>query len=195
MTIDEKLQHFYDASVEEARDDASREIEEHKKTLSDMLEKHKQTALAQAEAEIKAETENAKREVNKALSTQQITMKRNWTKKQNELKDSLFAEVKQHLEAFMLAPEYEDYLCKKIQEARDFAGEDELQIYLSSEETDRVQALSQRTGFPIQVSKENFMGGIKAAIPTKNILIDNSFLGNFQALYKEFTFDGGPHHA
>ena len=95
----------------------------------------------------------------------------------------------------MLAPEYEDYLCKKIQEARDFAGEDELQIYLSSEETDRVQALSQRTGFPIQVSKENFMGGIKATIPTKNILIDNSFLGNFQALYKEFTFDGGPHHA
>lgn len=195
MTIDEKLQHFYDASLEEARDDAAREIEEHKKSLSDMLEKHKQTALAQAEAEIKAEAANAKREVNKALAAQQITMKRNWTKKQDELKDTLFAEVKKHLEAFLLTPEYEKYLCEKIQEAKDFAGEDELQIYLSSEEGDRVQALSQLTGFPIQVSKESFMGGIKATIPTKNILIDNSFLGNFQALYKEFTFDGGPHHA
>lgn len=28
-------------------------------------------------------------------------------------------------------------------------------------------------------------------IPDKNILIDHSFLGNYETVYKEFKFDGG----
>ena len=40
------------------------------------------------------------------------------------------------------------------------------------------------------------MGGIKAMIPSKNILIDHSFLEVFQSLRKDFNFDfdGGPKH-
>ena len=35
MTIDEKLQHFYEVSLEEAREDAAQAIQEHKKLLSE----------------------------------------------------------------------------------------------------------------------------------------------------------------
>ena len=38
------------------------------------------------------------------------------------------------------------------------------------------------------------LGGIRGTIPQKNILIDHSFAGNFEAAYKEFKFDGGPEH-
>jgi V/A-type H+-transporting ATPase subunit E len=38
------------------------------------------------------------------------------------------------------------------------------------------------------------MGGIKATIPAKNILIDNSFLSAYEKLKKEFKFDGGLSH-
>ena len=51
-----------------------------------MLEKHKESRKMDAEAQIKAETENATREVNKALSAEQLTLRRDWTAKQNELK-------------------------------------------------------------------------------------------------------------
>ena len=194
MTIEEKLQHFYDSSVEEAYQEAAQMIEEHKKNLNEMLAEHKHSRRQSAEAEVKAESENARREVNKALSAQQLTIKRNWTKKQNELKDRLFAEVQSLLEDFVKTPEYDSYLCRKIKEAQDFAGEDELHIYLTPSDSSRLETLSQKTGAALRLADEEFIGGIRAIIPGKNILIDNSFRESFLACKKEFKFDGGPRY-
>ncbi len=103
MTIEEKLQHFYDTSVAEAQTEAENTLEAHKKSLEEMLEKHKESRKMDAEAQIKAETENATREVNKALSAEQLTLRRDWTAKQNELRNELFVEVKNHLETLWRA--------------------------------------------------------------------------------------------
>ena len=192
MTIEEKLQHFYDVSVEEASGSASQALKEHKKHLAKMFSDHKQTRQQDAKAQIKAETENAKREVNKALSAQQLTLKRNLTARENELKDELFVEVKERLTQFMSTTEYEDYLVRKIKEAVDFAKDDELFIFLSPEDEGLKHTMMARTGFPVQISKEPFIGGIRATIPSKNILIDNSFMESLHTLRKEFSFDGGP---
>lgn len=194
MTIEEKLQHFYDSSIEEAYQEASQMIEEHKKNLDAMLSEHKRSRRQSAEAEVKAEAENARREVNKALSAQQLMIKRNWTKKQNELKDKLFAEVQNLLEDFVKTPEYDSYLCRKIKDAQDFAGEDELHIYLTPSDSSRLESISQRTGAALRLADEEFIGGIRAIIPGKNILIDNSFREAFLACKKEFKFDGGPRY-
>ncbi len=78
--------------------------------------------------------------------------------------------------SFISTSEYETYLCRKIKEALDFAENDEIQIYLSSSDKSKANDLAQKTGTPLQVSKEDFIGGIRAEIPHKNILIDNSFL-------------------
>lgn len=194
MTIEEKLQHFYDSSVEEAYQEAAQMIEEHKKNLNEMLSEHKRSRRQSAEAEVKAESENARREVNKALSAQQLMIKRNWTKKQNELKDKLFAEVQNLLEDFVRTPEYDSYLCRKIKDAQDFAGEDELHIYLTPSDSSRLESISQKTGAALRLADEEFIGGIRAIIPGKNILIDNSFREAFLACKKEFKFDGGPRY-
>lgn len=194
MTIEEKLQHFYDSSVEEAYQEAAQMIEEHKKNLDEMLSEHKSSRRQSAEAEVKAEAENARREVNKALSAQQLIIKRNWTKKQNELKDRLFTEVQSLLEDFVKTPEYDSYLCRKIKEAQDFAGEDELHIYLTPSDSSRLETLSRKTGAALRLADEEFIGGIRAIIPGKNILIDNSFREAFLACKKEFKFDGGPRY-
>ena len=194
MTIEEKLQHFYDSSIEEAYQEASQMIEEHKKNLDAMLSEHKKSRRQSAEAEVKAEAENARREVNKALSAQQLMIKRNWTKKQNELKDKLFAEVQNLLEDFVKTPEYDSYLCRKIKDAQDFAGEDELHIYLTPSDSSRLESISQKTGAALRLADEEFIGGIRAIIPGKNILIDNSFREAFLACKKEFKFDGGPRY-
>lgn len=80
MTIDEKLQHFYEVSVEEAKEDAAKAIQEHRESLSQMLEDHKAARRQSAEAEVKAEAEHVRREINKALAAEQITLKRGWSK-------------------------------------------------------------------------------------------------------------------
>ena len=194
MTIDEKLSHFYDITVEEAHAKAAAILEGHKETLEKMTEERKALSEENAQAQIKAETANARREINKALSAEQLTIKRDWTKKQNELKEKIFSEVKELLESFTKTPEYENYLASKIKEALDFAENDEISIYLSPEDSSLAEKLQQSTGASIQIAKDSFLGGIRATIPQKNILIDHSFAGNFEAAYKEFKFDGGPEH-
>ena len=194
MTIDEKLQHFYEVSIEEAKEDASQALEEHRQHLAKMLEDHKQTQRQNAEAQIKAETEHVRREVNKALSAEQINLKRDWSKKQEELKQKLFTEVKEKAVQFMTTPDYEEYLCRKIREAKDFAEDDEVQNFLSANDKDRLKTLIEKTGVPLQISQEDFLGGIRAEIPQKNILIDNSFSENLASMQQEFKFDGGLNH-
>ena len=151
MTIEEKLKHFYDTSVDEARRQAEKDVREHKEALDAALEEHKKMSLGNAASSRKAEIANAKREINKALSAEQLHIRRNWTARQ-------------------------------------------IQIYLSKEDEPRLKSLTVKTGFPLKVSDESFIGGIKAIIPEKNILIDNSFEEGYQAAYREFKFDGGPAH-
>lgn len=194
MTIDEKLSHFYDITVEDARTKAAAILEEHKEALEKMTAERKALSEENAQAQIKAETANARREVNKALSAEQLTIKRDWTKKQNELKEKLFSEVKELLDSFTKTPEYETYLTGKIKKALDFAEDDEISVYLSPEDSALAEKLQQTTGVTIQIAKDSFLGGIRATIPQKNILIDHSFAGNFETAYKEFKFDGGPEH-
>ena len=67
-------------------------------------------------------------------------------------------------------------------------------IYLSPEDRSLAEKLQHTTDTAIQLAKDSFLGGIRATIPQKNILIDHSFAGNFEAAYKEFKFDGGPEH-
>ena len=72
MTIEEKLTHFYDTSVEEARRQAEKDVREHKEALDAALEEHKKMSLGNAASSRKAEIANAKREINKALSAEQL---------------------------------------------------------------------------------------------------------------------------
>lgn len=194
MTIDEKLQHFYEVSIDEAKEDAAQAIQAHKENLSQMLEEHKQSQRQTADAQIKAEAEHVRREVNKALSAEQITLKRNWSQKQEEMKQKLFAEVKALADKFMQTPEYDDYLCRKITEASAFAEGDEIHIFLSAADKNKLESLKEKTGVSLTVSEEAFTGGIRAEIPGKNILIDDSFSTSLENMCKEFKFDGGSNH-
>ncbi len=194
MTIDEKLQHFYDISIEEAKEDAAKEIQTHREMLSQMLNEHKDARRQGAEAEIKAEADHVRREINKALAAEQITLKRHWSRKQEDLKEDLFSAVRKKVDTFMKSPEYLDYLCRQIQEVQEFAGTDEVHISLSSGDNDKLDVLTAKTGAELTVSKDDFIGGVRAAIPEKNIMIDNSFLEGLESMRKEFKFDGGLNH-
>ena len=48
MTIEEKLTHFYDTSVEEARRQAEKDVQAHKDSLDTALEEHKKMSLENA---------------------------------------------------------------------------------------------------------------------------------------------------
>ena len=154
---------------------------------------HDPAAVGQvgAEAEVRSETEHASKEINIALANEKLTLRRLLSSRQTELEDRLFQEVMEKLESFMSTPQYDDYLVKKINEAIEFAGEDNLYIFISEGDAGRLTSLIERTGFPLQVSDTSFIGGIQARIPERNILIDDSFQGALETLRKEFVLKGG----
>ena len=194
LTIEEKLNNFYQSSIETARANASMIIEEHQAALDKIFTEHKETMERQAAAELAAEKEKLKRELNKQLSTEQLHIKRSLSRKNMELKDKLFAEVIEKLRAFKKTPEYTAYLERKIKEPCDFAAGDALTIYLNASDAHLKEQLEQSTNTKLTLSREDFKGGVRAVIETKHILIDNSFLTLLNDERETFIFHGGVTH-
>lgn len=194
MTIEEKLNNFYQSSIETARANANAIIEEHQAALDKIFTEHKETMERQAAAELAAEKEKLKRELNKQLSTEQLHIKRSLSRKNMELKDKLFAEVIEKLRAFKKTPEYTAYLEHKIKETCDFAAGDALTIYLNASDAHLKEQLEQNTNAKLTLSREDFKGGVRAVIETKHILIDNSFLTLLNDERETFIFHGGMTH-
>ena len=158
MTIEEKLQHFYTASIDSAMKEAQQVQTQHQEALDKIFQEHKETKERQIQSHIQAETDNLKREINKTVSARQLEYRRLLSDKTEEIKQQLFHDV-----AERLAPA----------------------------DQNRIPELAARFGFAPVVSREAFMGGMRAVIRSKNILIDNSFATLLREAKEEFVFAGG----
>lgn len=194
MTTEEKLKHFEEAALERAKAQSINMIAEFKASLKQLENQHKEDKVRQADLQIKTETVSLKREKNKALSKQQLEIKRRITKKHNELKDKLFAEVKMKLEEFMDTPAYEDLLIQQIHDIQKLAGDDKVIIYVDPADSLRLPSLSAATNTTLTLSQYSFMGGTRAVLENRHILIDNSFATKLEEEKAEFTFNGGSTH-
>ena len=194
MTTEEKLKHFEEASLEQAKSKSITMIHEYKASLQKLVEEHQHMKERQAELQIKTETVSLTRERNKALSKQQIELKRQIKKKQSALKDKLFVEVKTKLEEYMDTPAYQDLLIHQIQDILKYADGSPVTIYIDPDDISKLNSLSAAVNTPLTVSQYSFMGGTRAVLENRHILIDNSFATKLVEEKAAFTFDGGIIH-
>lgn len=191
MTTEEKLKNFQDICMTDARDRCGRQLDEYMSAQEKAFEEHAEGARKRAEGQVKAETEKLEREINKRLSIGQLDLKREISRRQEELKDKLFSEVRDKLANFMETREYHELLERQVKEAREFAGEDELIIYMDPSDADQVQRIAMHQNAVIKVSEYSFNGGIRAVMPGRHILIDQSFQTKLQEERHAFKFDLG----
>ena len=191
MTTEEKLKHFYAVSMDSAREEARKALSEYRENLEKEFQEHKALKQEAAQHQFKIESENAARQINKALSAEHLHIKREISKKQQELREKLFGEVREMLEAFTRTEAYVQWNADQIREALKIAGTDQVQIYLTPSDGPLLERLSKETGAALLISDTPFLGGIRAVIPGKNILIDNTLLTLFEAEKENFKFDGG----
>ena len=189
MTTEEKLQHFLDVTVENANVKSVKTLEEYEKGLETVLESHKEDALRKQALQIKLSEENLRKEKNTEVSKQQVEIKKELGRKQEELRSLLFHEVEDKLEAYMATKEYDKYLVEHIKEAKAFAGKEEIQIYIDPADEEKLVALETATDTQISVSEYGFHGGMRAVIRSKNILIDQSFETRLREAKNEFSFN------
>ncbi len=193
MTIEEKLQHFLDSCVADATARADNMLSDYEAALKNTFDEHKKDALSRQKQELASEEDKITKDSNKQLSIEQIALRKEFAAMQVELKDKLFVEVKDKLSRFMEGSEYQKLLESQIEAAIEFAGDDDITIYLDEADEDLLRALSLKYGKDIRLSDSAILGGTKAVISSKNVLIDNSFKTKLEEAYENFSFDIGGH--
>ena len=173
MTVDEKITRLQESAMQEARSKGNAIVEQHKKALTHVFEQHKAEALIQADTRIKAEKTSVKQQLGMANSKAAL-----------ELKRELGA-------AYMKTEKYQDLLVKYIEKAVAYSDRGEMTIYVNPTDADKKAYLEEKTGFTLSISKEDFIGGIRAVIPERNILVDYAFKGALEREYQKFAFGGG----
>lgn len=195
MTVEEKITHLQTTSMEQARAEGNAIIDSHREALEKVFEDHKAEALRQSETRIKAETTNARLSLNQAAAKSQLEIKRRQGKVQQELKDKVFKETLELVKDYMKTEAYDDFLIKCIRHAERFAGNTDLTIYINPSDEAKRSDLEDATGIHLTISAEDFIGGIRAVIRSRNILIDNSFKTQLRNEYDKFIFLGGDGNA
>lgn len=191
MTLEEKIAHLQAVSMEEARAEGNAIIDSYRDALEKVLQDHKDEARRQSETRIKAETVNARQQLNQSAAKAQLELKRRNSKIQQELKDKIFEETNALLAEYMKTEAYEDFLVKCIRKAMKFADGDEMTIYINPTDEKRKADLEDATRTHLTISAEDFIGGVRCVIRERNILIDNSFKTQLRNEYDSFVFLGG----
>ena len=190
MTTDEKLKHFLETSMEDAKNQSETMINEYTAALDKLFEEHKAETTRRMELRLKTEKERQSREKNKELALKQIAIRHEITDKSEELTNMIFVEVEDMLEKFMQTPDYEKLLLKQIKEALDFAGGESMTIYIDPSDASLLAVLKLATGAQIELNPASFKGGTRAIIHSRNILIDNSFEQKLEEARDGFTLTG-----
>lgn len=191
MTLEEKLSHLQASAMEEARGQGNAIIRQHEDSLNRVFDQHCAEASKQSETRIKAETTTARQQLNMATSKAQLELKRELGKIHDELKKNLFLEVIQLVNEYMQTEEYKRLLVAHIEKAVKFANGESMTIYINPSDTDKKEYLEEHTGMALTISREDFIGGVRAVVTDRNILIDHAFKGAIDSEYQKFLFKGG----
>ena len=154
--------------------------------MDNYFEAHKKECIEKHKLAESVEADSIRRKASKDYTTEQLHIRRKINHKQEELKNKLLAEVEALLEGFFTKEDYKKLLISQINEAVKVARGEEIRIFLDARDISLKAELEKACGIELIADGRTFYGGIKAEIPKKNILIDNSFeskLENWKETY------------
>lgn len=191
MTVEEKLQHFLELCMTDARSKSGQLFDEYRDALEKSFDEHKQDVYRRARMRLAEEEKELGREKNKKLALAQMNARRMVSRHHDQLKEKLFAGLREKLEAFIQTPEYTELLKRQVSHAQAFSGQEELIIYLDPADQDKLPQFVPRANDLIKISEYSFGGGIRAVIPARHILIDHSFDSKIAEEKEKFRFKTG----
>lgn len=175
MNTEKKLNHFRDISIQAAYSQSTDILEKYKSGLDEIFDNHKKEAEIAAKSTLEIKKEIIRKNIKKDLSDCETKSKRNITLKTNNCKEKLFEEVKNKISEYRKCDDYISLLVSLINDCEKYAEDDELKIYIDKNDSNLKNSLSKLVKADIFINDFSFGGGIRAIIPAKNILIDETF--------------------
>lgn len=187
MTTDDKLKHFYEVSMESAMTKKDALVSDYKSGLDAEFENFKTEITAKYKNHEKAATEVLRQQFSKEFSLEQQHIRRKLTHKKDELKEKIFEEATAMLKEFLTTDAYTELLVREIKFSLSVAPKEPITIYIDPLDADKKEYLEQTTGTDITISGYSFGQGMRAIIPSKNILVDYSFNSKLNDLKTNYT--------
>lgn len=188
MEIKEKLELFQDAVLQTAGRQSESLLEEYKKSYKESLDAYEEQKSKEQGTSWRIIEAKLRKDSNRRVSEQALLLKKEYHELTEQKKEILFAEVEKKLIAYRETEDYRQNLAKAIIRAKKFARQEAVIIYLNPTDADWKKELEEQTGCKLTVSTIDFMGGIRAVIRSKNILIDESFATKLEQERENYSF-------
>lgn len=187
MAAEEKLESFLGTTIESIRTENEEAIGKTKAELEADLEEYRKKVDAVQKEQERLGRDGVKRELMKELATKRLVLKRQQAEKENLISEKVLDEVVKELERFTADKEYTELLIKLAKKIIEYAGEDEVEIYISRKDEGIREEVAKGCGHEIKSAKTPFVGGIQAEIPSRNIFINHSFSSHIEKLRRNYV--------
>lgn len=179
MEISEKLDIFFRSAIGAANEESEAILGEQTRIYEESLAEYEKMRQAQFETEERLMQKRIGKETNRAVSEAVLQQKKEYHDRIEQCRNELFALVEEKLRAYRGTDEYRALLVKKINAAKELAKGQECTICLDAGDAPLLQELKRQTlalkeGCSLIVGEESFGGGIRAVIPSKNLLLDET---------------------
>lgn len=187
MTIEEKMEHFKNVSLENASQKSNDILTAYKESLDLQFEKHKEEAVIKAKSTEESKLGAARLEAKREFAKIQADERRKITLHQNKLKADIFSEVNKKLDEYRKTQDYKTFLVKQIMDVLNIFPDTDVIFYIDPADAPLLPFLKENTGAGIELNQTSFMGGTKAIIESRNMLVDNSFKTKLSEQQEQFS--------
>ena len=175
MEINEKLEVFFRAAIGAANSQSESMLDEQKNIYQSAMEEQEQSCREALESSRRIFLEKQKKEVNRQVAAQTMAWKKDYQAQKEQKTEELFDMVMEKLTSYRKTDGYEAFLLTQIDKAKEFAQGEDLTVYISPSDQSKQAMLEEKCGCRIEIAEDEFLGGMRAVIPAKNVLIDESF--------------------
>lgn len=186
MTEEEKLENFSKTVLADVNAKNEAVLSEYQHGLSETVEEQRRIAQEKAENNYKYEKDVLERKKNKTLADVLLSEKKKVSEQSTKIGIEVFSLLKTKVEEFKESEEYVDYLIRSVEKMKAFAKNEEMVVYIDPSDEKVKDKVEKATRVTLTISDTEFVGGIKAMIEAKNILIDNSLMSKIAEAKSHF---------
>ncbi|KAA9242122.1 MULTISPECIES: hypothetical protein [Aerococcus] len=187
MKLEEKMAYFKDQVTQQSQSEIDQQINQYRQTLEDDYQKFQEQTDETFAHRLVNEKEALRKENNKAISQIQINQQRELFLTEENMKLTLFKTFTKQIESYQESEAYIEQLKKMLKNIQAYAGREKYDLYIDENDSHLRSQLESYASHPIIISDRPFMGGIRAVLRERQILVDYSFLTFLDRLKENFV--------
>ncbi|MCY3036109.1 MULTISPECIES: hypothetical protein [Aerococcus] len=187
MKLEEKMAYFKDQVTQQSQAEIDQQINQYRQTLEDDYQKFQEQTDETFAHRLVNEKEALRKENNKAISQIQINQQRELFLTEENMKLTLFQTFTKQIESYQKSEAYIEQLKKMLKNIQAYAGREKYDLYIDENDSHLRSQLESYASHPIIISDRPFMGGIRAVLRERQILVDYSFLTFLDRLKENFV--------